>query len=115
MRGRTRYRVWASFTIRGGIIDIFPIQLENPVRIELFDIEIDSIRMFDPKSQRSFQSITQFDILQAKEFIFFYKGISASKIAEQGERELSGVLSGIKDKELAGTLREKLRVYMLRN
>ncbi len=99
-----------QFTIRGGIIDIFPIQLENPVRIELFDIEIDSIRMFDPESQRSFQSITQFDILQAKEFIFTRD--HASKIADRVERELSGVLSGIKDKELAGTLRKNFGVYV---
>ena len=40
-----------QFTIRGGIIDIFPIQLANPVRVELFDIEVDSIRIFDRKSK----------------------------------------------------------------
>lgn len=42
-----------EFSVRGGIIDIFPPDSELPYRIELFDTEIDSIRTFDPESQRS--------------------------------------------------------------
>ena len=42
-----------TFSRRGGILDIFPVSLERPVRIELFDDEIDSIRFFDPGTQRS--------------------------------------------------------------
>ena len=42
-----------TFSRRGGILDIFPVSLERPVRIELFDDEIDSIRLFDPGTQRS--------------------------------------------------------------
>lgn len=42
-----------QFSIRGGIIDIFPMNREYPVRVELFDTEIDSVRSFDPLSQRS--------------------------------------------------------------
>ena len=47
-----------QFSIRGGIIDIFPLTEELPVRIELWGDEVDSIRSFDPESQRS---ITQMD------------------------------------------------------
>ncbi|GAA0504094.1 transcription-repair coupling factor [Salinibacillus aidingensis] len=43
-----------EFSIRGGIIDLFPLTSEYPVRIELFDDEVDSIRYFDSNSQRSF-------------------------------------------------------------
>ncbi len=42
-----------EFAIRGGIIDIFPITSDNPVRIELFGSDVDTIRYFDIVSQRS--------------------------------------------------------------
>lgn len=42
-----------EFSMRGGIIDLYPITEENPVRIELFDDEIDSVRYFDASSQRT--------------------------------------------------------------
>jgi len=42
-----------DFSIRGGILDVYPLSYEMPVRIELFGDEIDSIRYFDPVSQRS--------------------------------------------------------------
>lgn len=45
--------VCGQFSMRGGIIDIFPPDLENPLRIDLFDTEIDSIKQFDPMTQRS--------------------------------------------------------------
>ena len=41
-----------QFSICGGIVDIFPLTEEVPVRIELWDDEVDSIRSFDPESQR---------------------------------------------------------------
>ncbi|MBN1902593.1 transcription-repair coupling factor [Candidatus Sumerlaeota bacterium] len=47
-----------EFSIRGGIIDIFPLTLDDPARIDLFGKEIESIRFFDPSTQRSY---TQYD------------------------------------------------------
>ena len=44
-----------QFSVRGGIIDIYPLTEENPWRIELWDDEIDSIRSFDAESQRSLE------------------------------------------------------------
>ena len=41
------------FAIRGGIIDVYPLDADQPVRIELFDTEVDSIRSFDADTQRS--------------------------------------------------------------
>ena len=46
-----------QFSIRGGIVDIFPLTEEVPVRIELWDDEVDSIRSFDPESQRSVEQL----------------------------------------------------------
>ena len=45
-----------QFAIRGGIIDIYPLTEEVPVRIELWDEEVDSIRSFDAESQRSIEN-----------------------------------------------------------
>ncbi len=42
-----------TFSRRGGILDIFPVSRDRPVRIELFDDEVESIRHFDPGTQRS--------------------------------------------------------------
>lgn len=54
-----------QFGIRGGIIDIFPMNREHPVRIELFDTEIDSVRSFDPLTQRSVKNETSVRIWPA--------------------------------------------------
>lgn len=51
-----------EFSLRGGIVDIFPPDREDPLRIEFFDTEVDSIRTFDPESQRSIESLTQVEI-----------------------------------------------------
>lgn len=57
-----------EFAIRGSIIDIFPSGLNQPVRIELFDDEIESLRFFDPETQRSSAEISQLNMLPAREF-----------------------------------------------
>ena len=56
-----------EFSIRGGIIDLYPLTFEHPVRIELFDTEIDSIRTFAPDSQRSIENMTSILIGPAAE------------------------------------------------
>ena len=58
-----------QFSVRGGIIDIFPLTLDNPVRIELWGDEIDSIRSFDPESQRSIENLEEVIIDPAAEMI----------------------------------------------
>ncbi|HJD13124.1 MAG TPA: transcription-repair coupling factor [Candidatus Ruminococcus avistercoris] len=58
-----------QFSIRGGIIDIFPLTEENPWRIELWGDEIDSIRSFDVESQRSVENLTEIRLYPASEII----------------------------------------------
>ncbi len=65
-----------QFAIRGGIIDIFPLTEECPVRIELWDDEIDSIRSFDVESQRSIETLDKIRIYPAKEPEDWENGIS---------------------------------------
>ena len=52
---------------RGGIIDIFPVGTVHPIRIELFDDEIDSMRLFDVETQRSFEDVDELQIVPARE------------------------------------------------
>lgn len=57
-----------EYTVRGSIIDIFPMGQPLPFRIELFDDEIESLRTFDPDNQRTLDKIEQVRILPAREF-----------------------------------------------
>lgn len=61
---------FGQFSIRGGIIDIFSLQYSNPIRIELFDDEIESIRIFDVFSQKSVKKIDNFTLIPSRDFIY---------------------------------------------
>ena len=65
-----------QFSIRGGIVDIFPLTEEVPVRIELWDDEVDSIRTFDLESQRSVEQLENITIYPAAEVV-----LSADQLA----------------------------------
>lgn len=58
-----------EFSVRGGIIDIYPLTEKYPIRIELFDIEVDSIRSFDASTQRSVEQLTEVFISPVTETI----------------------------------------------
>ena len=58
-----------QFSVRGGIIDVFPLTEENPWRIELWGDEIDSIRSFDSQSQRSIENLEEIRLYPAAEMV----------------------------------------------
>ena len=58
-----------QFAVRGGILDIYPLTEELPVRIELWGDEVDSIRSFDPESQRSIENLEEIYIYPACELV----------------------------------------------
>jgi transcription-repair coupling factor (superfamily II helicase) len=57
-----------DFAVRGALIDIYPMGAGEPYRIELFDDEVESIRSFDPETQRSQQQVEKVELLPAREF-----------------------------------------------
>ena len=57
-----------EFAVRGGIVDLFPIGSSTPYRIDLFDDEIDSIKTFDPDTQRTLAPVSEIRLLPAHEF-----------------------------------------------
>lgn len=66
-----------QYAVRGSLMDIFPMGASLPVRIDLLDDEIDTLRTFDPDSQRTVDRINGLRLLPAKEFPFDEDAISA--------------------------------------
>ena len=68
-----------EYAIRGAIMDLFPMGSTVPYRIELFDDEIDTLRSFDPETQRSIQQVQQVRLLPGKEFPLHEAALQAFK------------------------------------
>ena len=72
----------SQFSVRGGLIDIFPPGADDPVRIELWGDTVDSIAKFDISTQRRNDIVEKIDIIPATEVLFPSKEIQAKKIDE---------------------------------
>ena len=83
-----------QFSVRGGILDVFPLTEEVPVRIELWGDEVDSIRSFDAESQRSIQQMDEVTIYPAAELILtkehIEEGILRLEADEKKQEKRSG-------------------------
>jgi transcription-repair coupling factor (superfamily II helicase) len=86
-----------SYSVRGGIVDIFPYSVENPARIEFFEDKIESIREFSVLSQRSVEKLAKVIILPKREVL-----ISDEKLEEKLEK-----LPPVE----ADRIRDKIRFY----
>lgn len=65
----------SEFSVRGGVFDIFPTGSHAPLRIELFDDEIESLRLFNPETQRSIEKINQINLMPSREFPLTEKAV----------------------------------------
>ncbi|PKL96636.1 MAG: transcription-repair coupling factor [Gammaproteobacteria bacterium HGW-Gammaproteobacteria-8] len=65
-------QVWqpGQFVLRGAVFDLWPMGTDTPFRIELFDAEIESIRSFDPETQRSVEKLDRIQLLPGREYPF---------------------------------------------
>lgn len=86
-----------QFSIRGGIIDIFPLTEEMPVRIELWDDEVDSIRTFDLESQRSMEQMDNVTIYPASELVLDRKAVNLGM--EAIEKEFKAYEKALKEQK----------------
>jgi transcription-repair coupling factor (superfamily II helicase) len=91
-----------TFAMRGGILDIFPQGLEQPVRIEFFGDKVESMRQFDPVTQRSVGKVDGARILPAREVILddaavdhFMQGLKGRRIKG---RQIEEVAINVKDR-----------------
>ncbi len=86
-----------EFALRGGILDIYPIYLQHPIRIEFFDTEVDSIRTFSAEDQRSIKKLKKVCILPATEFVWTRSQLT--NLAEKLEESLASSLKKMKKAE----------------
>jgi transcription-repair coupling factor (superfamily II helicase) len=86
-----------EFALRGGILDIYPIYLQHPVRLEFFDTEVDSIRTFSAEDQRSIEKLKEVCILPATEFVWTRHQLLI--LAEKLEDSLAASLKKLKKSE----------------
>ena len=101
-----------EFSMRGGIFDIFPKEAEHPIRIEFFDDEIETIRVFDTETQRSIEKIAQVDITLLYEF-YFETSLSTTfkeTIDALLDQHLSALSGESKDVLLSGVNRDIARI-----
>lgn len=86
-----------EFSLRGGLLDVFPTNSIYPYRIELFGDEIDSIRTFNTESQRSIEKVNSIEVFPAKEIIIDDEVIEYA--LKNIKEELDLTLKNNKDKE----------------
>ncbi len=65
-----------EFAVRGALIDLFPMGSDQPYRIDLFDDEIETLRTFDPETQRSVDKVDSIRLLPAREFPLDKKAVT---------------------------------------
>lgn len=77
-----------QFALRGGILDVFPLTEENPIRVELWGDEIDTIRSFDTESQKSIENLDEVRIYPACELVLTEaeKQTGIQKLLEEAKR-----------------------------
>ncbi len=88
-----------EFAVRGSLLDIFPMGSESPVRIDLFDAEIDSIRGFDPETQRSTGQFEKLRLLPAREYPLDAPGVRQFRRRYRARFEGDPTLSAIPRRE----------------
>ena len=95
-----------EFSVRGGIIDVYPLTEQDPIRIELFDTEIDSIRTFSFDDQRSIDKRKEVTIGPATEIPFQKEDYQ--RLTEKLELGLKNSLKQIKDEKVKQELVENI-------
>ncbi|HUR27342.1 MAG TPA: transcription-repair coupling factor, partial [Planctomycetota bacterium] len=78
-----------TFSRRGGILDVYPASASMPVRIELFGDDIETLRSFDPVTQRSQDELASVDVLPAREYSLEHAAELAERLAAAGWDSLS--------------------------
>ena len=68
-----------EFAVRGSIVDLYPMGSDSPYRLDMFDDEVESIRVFDPETQRSGDKVNALRLLPAREFPLTAEGIQNFK------------------------------------
>ncbi|MGM9941183.1 MAG: transcription-repair coupling factor [Bulleidia sp.] len=106
-----------TFASRGGIVDVYSINCENPIRIEFFDTEVDSIRFFDPSTQKTVQTIESVQIVPASDILFTQDQVQeviekTRKLYEKAGKEIPGSIETDLADLSAGVFENRLYPYL---
>jgi len=101
-----------EFAVRGSLLDLFPAGSDLPYRIDLFDEDVESIRTFDPDSQRSRDQVPHIRLLPAREFSLSEEGIAAFRQGYRGTFEGDPKQSLIYREVSAGSVPGGLEYYL---
>ena len=93
-----------QFSVRGGIVDVFPINALSPIRVEFFDTEIDSMREYDPLTKRSIKNIGTASIMPLRaaddngEACFLsYLGAAGTSVFDEPSRLMAALEDGVRE------------------
>ncbi len=104
-----------EFAVRGSLIDLFPMGSDTPLRIDLFDDEVDSIRTFDAETQRTIDKIDHIALLPAREFPMDKTAISRFRSAWReyfsGDPQRSLIYRDISENQLPGGIEYYLPLF----
>jgi transcription-repair coupling factor (superfamily II helicase) len=99
-----------EFALRGDILDVYPLNLDEPLRLEFFGDELDAVKSFDPSTQRSLSELKQAAILPATDRVFAKQDLLAAgqalkqDLQAAGQSELTDKFSDDADNLLAGQI-----------
>ena len=104
-----------EFAVRGSLLDIFPMGSTDAYRIDLFDDEVDSIRTFEPETQRSLDKVTSIQLLPAREFPVDDEAVKhfrqAWRETFEGDPQRSLVYRDVSDGRLPGGIEYYLPLF----
>ena len=101
-----------EYAIRGALMDVYPMGADNPIRIDWFDNDIDSIRWFDPETQRSINKVTEIKMLPAKEFPTTAQGIQQFRQAFRERFDTNPLSSPIYQDISSGIIPAGIEYYL---
>jgi transcription-repair coupling factor (superfamily II helicase) len=104
-----------EFAVRGSLLDLFPMGSGEPFRIDLFDDEIETIRTFNPETQRTIEKVEQVELLPAREFPLDEAGIAhfrqAWRTAFEGDPQAATIYREVSNGNAPGGLEYYLSLF----
>ncbi|RKF19543.1 transcription-repair coupling factor [Alginatibacterium sediminis] len=101
-----------EFAVRGSLLDLYPMGSQQPYRLDFFDDELESIRLFDPDTQRSGDHIEHIELLPAHEFPTNASGIDCFRANWRSQFEVSHAADSIYQQVSKGLMPAGIEYYL---